>query len=128
MDAKLGIDDCHRVGPHLAGPRRVVGGFRRFLHLVQDFAIGATIGAGRYFACLKGGHRRRSRAGGAWTFKLDRLRLIWSSECPCECNDASRSLPHRNSADLARLPVTTPALSQSMLATLNKPSRPAEAV
>jgi hypothetical protein len=42
-----------------------------------------------------------------------------ASECPCECNGASRPLPHRNSADRARLPVTTPALSQSMLATLN---------
>jgi hypothetical protein len=25
MNAKLGIHDCHRVGPHLAGPDRMVG-------------------------------------------------------------------------------------------------------
>ena len=29
MNAKLGVDDCHRVGAHLAGADRVVGGFRR---------------------------------------------------------------------------------------------------
>jgi len=28
MDAKPGIDDCHRVGPHLAGADRVIGGLR----------------------------------------------------------------------------------------------------
>ena len=32
----------------------MVGGFCRFLHPVQDFVIGGTIGAGRDFACLKG--------------------------------------------------------------------------
>ena len=31
MNAKLSIDDCHRVGSHLAGADRVVGGFCRAL-------------------------------------------------------------------------------------------------
>jgi hypothetical protein len=52
MDAKLGIDDCHRVGPHLAGADRVVGGFCRLFHPVEDFVIGGLIGARRDFAHL----------------------------------------------------------------------------
>jgi hypothetical protein len=54
MDAKLGIDDGRRVGPHLAGPDRVVGGFCRLLHPVEDFVIGGQIGAGHDFAHLNG--------------------------------------------------------------------------
>ena len=55
-DAKLGIDDCHRVGPHLAGADRVVGGFRGLLHPVEDFVIGGPIGPRRDFAHLKSSH------------------------------------------------------------------------
>jgi hypothetical protein len=40
----LGIDDCRRVGPHLAGADRVVRGFCRLLHPVEDFVIGGPIG------------------------------------------------------------------------------------
>ena len=58
MDAKLGIDDGQRVGPHLAGPDRVVGGFCRLLHPVEDFIIGGQIGAGHDFAHLKRSHGR----------------------------------------------------------------------
>jgi hypothetical protein len=35
MDAKLGIDDCPRIGPHLAGADRVVGGFRRLFDYIK---------------------------------------------------------------------------------------------
>jgi L-fuconolactonase len=67
MDAKLGIDDCHRVRPHLAGAYRVVGGFCGLLHPVEDFVIGGPIGARREFAHLKGGHggSGHNRAGDA---------------------------------------------------------------
>src|SRR5580692_12043119 len=58
MDAKLGIDDGRRVGTHLAGPDRVVGGFCRPLHPVEDFVIGGQIGAGHDFAHLKRSHGR----------------------------------------------------------------------
>src|SRR5882762_2407330 len=57
----------HRVGPHLAGAHRVVGGFCGLLHPVEDFVIGGPIGARREFAHLKGGHggSGHDRAGDA---------------------------------------------------------------
>jgi hypothetical protein len=45
MNAKPRIDDCHRVGSHLAGADRVVGNFCRVSHPVEDFVIGGPIDA-----------------------------------------------------------------------------------
>jgi len=39
MHAKLRVDDRHRVGAHLAGPDRVVGGFRRAFYPVDDLVV-----------------------------------------------------------------------------------------
>jgi hypothetical protein len=77
VHAKLGADDRHRIGSHLAGSDRVAGRFGRLLDPVDDRVVVGSVGARGGLGQKQGRHRRRGHDRASDADRFDGQLRVW---------------------------------------------------